>query len=373
MSPREDFDLVIIGASFAGLTCARAAALRGLKVLVLEAKADPGARIHTTGILVREAAEERDVPAHLVRPIEAVRLYAPNLTHVDLASAGYYFLTTDMPGLMRWLAAEAERAGAVVRCNARFSSAMRQAERIVIGEQAATARFLIGADGARSRVAQVFNLGRNRRLLIGMEAEYASVEGLDERFLHCFLDPVLAPGYIGWIAPSVHVIQVGLATDDRHKPDMTAFRNKLSRLFGLDEDKIVERRSGVIPCGGIVTPFADGNVMLIGDAAGMVSPLTAGGIQLAFRFGRRAGQLVADYLTRNGRPPQQVLARELPSMRRKLALRWLLERNPPAWLYDRIIGSALMRAFAARTYFHDRAITPARVPPRAERPGGPDS
>ena len=53
MSPRP-VDLVIIGASFAGLLCAKTAALRGLRTVVIEAKEEPGARIHTTGILVKE-------------------------------------------------------------------------------------------------------------------------------------------------------------------------------------------------------------------------------------------------------------------------------------------------------------------------------
>ena len=367
MTTSEDFDLVIVGASFAGLTAARAAALRGLKVLVLEAKRDPGARIHTTGILVKEAAEERDVPDSLVRPVSMVRLYSPSLKHVDLVTRGYYFLTTDMPGLMRWLAAEAERAGAEIRCKTKVTGACRLRERIELSEHGVTARFLLGADGARSTVAEIFGLGRNRRLLIGMEQEFSRVEGLDDRFLHCFLDSRLAPGYIGWVAPAPKVIQVGLATDDRHRPDMAAFRRHLSQIFTFDEERIVERRSGVIPCGGIVRPFAEGNVMLVGDAAGMVSPLTAGGIQMAFRFGRRAGQLIADHLKRGGELPQEIMARELPALMHKRAMRWLLERRPPNRVYDFLIGSWPMRRLAAGTFFHDRALPPSPLPRNAEK------
>ena len=54
------FDLIIIGASFAGLAAARTAASRGLSVAVVEAKPDAGARVHTTGILVREAIERKN-------------------------------------------------------------------------------------------------------------------------------------------------------------------------------------------------------------------------------------------------------------------------------------------------------------------------
>ncbi|VAW06989.1 hypothetical protein MNBD_ALPHA05-693, partial [hydrothermal vent metagenome] len=61
------YDLVVIGASFAGLIAARAAAHRGLKVAVLDAKTEPGARVRTTGLLVKEAIEECDIPAALTR------------------------------------------------------------------------------------------------------------------------------------------------------------------------------------------------------------------------------------------------------------------------------------------------------------------
>ena len=53
----REFDLVIVGASFAGAACAIAAAQYGLRVCVLERKRDPGLKLHTTGIIVKEAAE----------------------------------------------------------------------------------------------------------------------------------------------------------------------------------------------------------------------------------------------------------------------------------------------------------------------------
>ena len=73
----EHFDLVIAGGSFAGLASARTAALRGLKVAVLDPKLEPGARPPTTGIVVNEACDEFDLPAHLMRKVRGVRLYAP--------------------------------------------------------------------------------------------------------------------------------------------------------------------------------------------------------------------------------------------------------------------------------------------------------
>ena len=80
------YDLTIVGASFAGLACARSAARRGLAVQVLERKRDAGERVHTTGLLVKEVAEAWEAPRALTRNIHGVRLYSPSLHAVDLTS-----------------------------------------------------------------------------------------------------------------------------------------------------------------------------------------------------------------------------------------------------------------------------------------------
>jgi hypothetical protein len=95
--------------------------------------------------------------------------------------------------------------------------------------------------------------------------------------------------------------------------------------------------------------------MLIGDAAGMVSPATAGGIHQAFRFGRRAGQTIADHLIHGAPEPHKVLAPELPQFGKKMLMRALLDCAPPNVLIDLAIATAPMRWLAARIYFHRRA------------------
>lgn len=354
---REQYDVIIVGASFAGLVAARTAAMRGLKVAVLEAKPEAGARVHTTGILVKEAAEEIDIPHHLTRRVHGVRLYAPNLNSMDLFAPGYFFLTTRTADLLRWLACEAERAGARILYNARFRAAGRQGANIDLAEPTLTARYLIGADGARSRVAHAFGLGRNQRFLIGLEAEYEQLSGVDPRFLHCFIDSRLAPGYLAWLAPGPCVTQVGLAVHDKAKPDLAKFQAHTDAIFDYGSARLVERRSGVIPAGGPVSPFAAPNVLLIGDAAGLVSPMTGGGIRLAFHFARRAAQAVADHLQQLGPPPEVVLASEMPSFRLKRLMRRALDLAPANSLLNAALTTAPMRAFAQHVYFHRRNAT----------------
>ena len=351
------FDVVIVGASFSGLLCARTAAMRGLKVCVLETKADPGVRIHTTGVLVKEAADEVDLPHDLMRRVHGVRLYAPNLKSIDLFAPGSYFLTTRTADIVRWLAQEAERAGAVIMCGRRFAGADRDGELIRIGSHGINARYLVGADGARSSVAECFGLGRNSRFLTGVEAEYDRLGGADPRFLHCFIDADTAPGYIGWIAPGPDVMQVGLAVKEGRKPELGRFLARTGGLFDYAGASVVEKRSGRIPCGGLVHPFAAPGVILIGDAAGLVSPMTAGGIRLAFRFGRRAAQAISDHLLDCGPRPEQVMAREYPKFRMKKLLRAGLDLAPPNALVDFGLSSLLMRKLATRIYFHRSAAS----------------
>jgi digeranylgeranylglycerophospholipid reductase len=354
MSIRQ-VDLVIVGASFAGLICAKTAARRGLRTVVIEAKDEPGARIHTTGILVKEASEEVDTPPQFSRAIHGVRLYSPSLKHIDLSSRDYYFLTTDTAGLIRWFADEARHAGAEIICGRKFEQAVRSEGGFILPQFDLMTRYLVGADGARSTVAKLFTLGRNEKFLTGLEIEYENLPKADPDLLHCFLDTRLARGYLAWVAPAPGFFQVGLATNNRVKPDLKAFINHTEKIFGYSGARVKERRSGLIPCGGPVAPFAAPNVLLIGDAAGHVSPLTGGGIRLAFRYGRRAAQLIADHLTRHGPPPEQVLVREVPAFARKLALRAVMDVGPPNWLYDVIIGTAPMRWFAKQVYFHRRS------------------
>ncbi len=348
------FDLVIVGASFAGLAAARTAASRGLRTAVIEAKRDPGARIHTSGILVREAIDEIDIPHHLTRRIPGVRLYSPSLKSVDLFSPGYAFFTTRTPDLLRWMAQQARDAGAHILCATRFEGARREGGLFRLAGIDIATRFLVGADGARSRVAEAFGLSTNRAFLTGLEVELEPDAGVDSRFLHCFVDSRLAPGYIAWAAPGPEALQVGLAVRDGGKPDLAAFMARTESRFGWSRLKVRGRRSGLIPCGGPLRHVAAPGVLLIGDAAGWVSPVTGGGIRLAFRHGRRAAALIADHLQCGGPAPEIALAREIPRFVAKKLARRALDLAPPNLLVNMALATTPVRRMAERLYFHSR-------------------
>jgi flavin-dependent dehydrogenase len=118
--------------------------------------------------------------------------------------------------------------------------------------------------------------------------------------------------------------------------------------------RVIERRSGLIPCGGPLRNISAPGVILIGDAAGWASPMTGGGIRLALRYGRRAASLIADHLTGRGPAPGPALSREIPAMRAKRLLRLALDRAPPNALVNMALATAPVRRMAERIYFHRR-------------------
>lgn len=350
-------DLCIVGASYAGLACAAAAAECGVEVTVLEAKPEVGYRPHTTGILVQEAVEQLPaIPSHLIRPVRGVRLYSPSLRSFDLHSKGYAFLAADTAGLLRWLAnGVLSHANVNVRTRARFQSAQTHADGLYLPEHDLFARYLVGADGARSAVAAHFDFGRNSEFLIGMEMEFAGHDHLDERFLHVFVDSALAPGYIAWAVPGVGITQVGLAC--RHPAHLSVEQliDKLKPIFDFSTLQPLERRGGLIPVGGMVAPIANPHAMIVGDAAGMVSPLTAGGIHKALELGALAGRSVAAHLA-GGAPPEQALLATAPHYHCKRQLRRLANLGVPNGLVDLVFGNTLFRRFAQLVFFHHRGL-----------------
>jgi digeranylgeranylglycerophospholipid reductase len=378
--PSLDTDCIVVGASFGGLASAHALATAGLRVTVVEKKTDVGAKLHTTGIIVKDAVDQiallDSLPATLVRRIPGVRLYAPNLKFVDLAAPGYYFLATDTPNVMRWLAGTAERAGAALALGTAFTGMQRQRSGFAV-EGLGTTRFVIGADGPRSKVARAAGLGTNERFLAGVEYEFADASIGDSDKLHCFIDRRLAPGYIAWVLAGVGGVQAGLARragtaePKGWRPDaaMAALLEKIAPVIDLRSARPSSVRAGLIPCGGVVRPVAASRVLLVGDAAGMVSPVTAGGIHTALKHGLAAGNAVADFLRGAGEDPSGPFVQSYPKFRLKRLLRWSFDRFQTDFAFNWLLATRPVRAAASVVYFHHKGVfDPADEPSAAPSP-----
>ena len=159
---------------------------------------------------------------------------------------------------------------------------------------------MIGADGARSRVARDLKLGINRELIVGVESVFngAVLDGPPR--LLCFLDPKLAPGYIAWIAHDGEETHLGVGGYPSLFNPIAAlqdFRSRVAGIINLRNARQIETRAGLIPVGGVLRNIANITGLLIGDAAGAVSPLTAGGLDPCMRLSAFAASVVTEYLS----------------------------------------------------------------------------
>lgn len=329
------FDVVIIGAGLAGLQCAKLLSQRGAKILLVDRKTDLTKGIHTTGIFVRKTLEDFDFPVGtLGKAVRNVTLYSPRLKAINLESEKDEFRVGKMGVLYESLLRDCLENGVEFLNGTRYISATgAQAARLhersepterhftssvqskTIEDDAYTPVFinlekngksfevktkvLIGADGANSRVAKDLCLDENREWIVGYEEVFHAENSNREPHLHCFLDADLAPGYLAWIADDSEEIHIGVggyAANFNPREALKLFKEKTKDLFDTSSAKLAEARGGRIPVGGVLRRIANESGLLIGDAAGAVSPLTAGGLDPAMRLSRFAAEIVWERL-----------------------------------------------------------------------------
>lgn len=302
----EKFDVTIVGAGLAGLHLSQLLAQSGLRVALTDRKRSVDESVHTTGIFVRKTFEDFDLPENCLGPvIRNVRLYSPRLRQLNFASAHDEFRVGRMRLLydrllkrcinsgvewlpdMRYLTHAITFGGTTVTFDSRHG--LRRLE----------TRYLVGADGAMSRVAENLNLDRNTEWIVGLEEVYQGINFAGPPRLHCFLDPQLAPGYIAWLVNDGEETHIGVGGYvSRFEPAraLSVFRERARRLFEFPAVDPIERRGGRIPVNGILRRIANERGLLIGDAAGAVSPLTAGGLDACLRLSSVAASVIHAYL-----------------------------------------------------------------------------
>lgn len=303
----DHYDVTIIGAGLAGLQCARLLARQGLKVLLVDRKNALDQKIHTTGIFVRRTLEDFDIPDDcLGPPIRHVTLYSPADRALELVSCADEFRVGRMGQLYQRYLLQCLLADVHWLPNTSYLGHTEHNRKLTVqlssgpSTRSITTRYLIGGDGARSRVARVLKLDLNREWIVGAETVFAGARLDGPPRLLCFLDPKLAPGYIAWIAhdgEETHVGVGGYAARFDPAAALDTFRARVANLIDLRHAIQTDRRAGYIPVGGVLRNIANQNGLLIGDAAGAVSPLTAGGLDPCMRLSAFAAKVVVEYLS----------------------------------------------------------------------------
>jgi len=307
----ERYDVAVIGAGLAGLWCARDLARTNARVLLVDDRPDVDGFVRTTGIFVRRTFEEFAFPPSCLREaIRRVVLHSPRGRRIEFESEHDEFRVGDMRRLYRALLDDCIRAGVDWQPHTCYrglrvsdAAATLFLRDRAYDERAAprrvTAAFVVGADGARSRVAADLGLPRNDDFLVGVEDVYEDLAEVRTPSLHCFLDPALAPGYLAWVVretTAAHIGVGGRAGSFRPAQSLQRFEASVGALVDHSSARAHERRGGLIPVNGVPRRIACERGLLVGDAAGAVSPLTAGGLDACVRLSAFAAQVITKAL-----------------------------------------------------------------------------
>ncbi len=307
MAYPQTWDVVVIGGGPSGATAANDLARRGRSVLLL----DRAGRIKPCGgavppVLLREFAVPESL---LVAKVRSACMVAPSGRRVDMPiDAGGFVGMVDRDEFDEWLRQRAagcgaeRRSGGFQRITRDDDGTARVHFQPKAGGDAVSVRTraVIGADGAASAVARDYIPDGDKRVYVYAYHEIvrsppSALEGFDPARADVYYQGQLSPDFYGWIFPHGETTSVGTGTAERGFSIRNA-TNDLRRAAGLGESETLRREGAPIPLKPLKRWDNGRDIVLAGDAAGVVAPASGEGIYYAMAGGRLAAEAVEQFL-----------------------------------------------------------------------------
>jgi geranylgeranyl reductase len=338
MSEQQDFDVVVVGGGPAGATAANDLAARGSRVMLL----DRAGRIKPCGGAIPPIAlSEFEIPEELlVARVRAARIVSPSDRKVDMPVGEGFVGMVDRDTFDEWLRERAAASGAV-RVTGTFRKLLRDDDGTAIivyrdtdgAEQRARTRAVIGADGARSEVGRQSVPGADKVPYVAayheiVESPPEGTKDFDGARCDVYYRGSLSPDFYAWVFPHGEVTSVGVGS--AHKGfSLRRAVDELRAATGLDVGRTIRREGAPIPLKPMKRWDNGRDVVLAGDAAGIVAPASGEGIYYAMLGGRLAAEAVAECLvTGNVRALRQARRR---FMRQHGKVFWVLGIMQQFW------------------------------------------
>lgn len=305
MSEGELFDVAVVGGGPAGATAARELVREGRSVLLL----DKAGRIKPCGgAIPPRLVRDFDIPnALMCARIEGARMMSPTHRVVDMPIDGGYVGMVDREVFDEFLRERAAEHGAVRRTGTFDRISRDDREGALVHYRASSgvddvvrARVVIGADGALSQVARQEVSARGPRCVFAYHEILRAPEGevgssYDESRCDVIYDGATSPDFYGWVFPHGRTVSVGTGTAKKGFNLREAVATLRSQS-GLDKVETLRREGAPIPMKPLGRWDNGRDVVLAGDAAGVVAPASGEGIYYAMIGGQLAAWAAAECL-----------------------------------------------------------------------------
>ncbi len=312
------YDAFVVGGGPSGATAAEDLARAGHRVALL----DRDGRIKPCGgAIPPRLIQDFDIPDHLVvARIKTARMISPTGRAVDIHIEGGYVGMVDREDFDEFLRDRARMVGAE-RLTGTFLRVERDADgtHVVWREKASglerrdLTRVVIGADGAKSGVARAEVPGGDSIPYVIAYHEIikapAANAGYDPVRCDVIYDGQISPDFYGWVFPHGDTASVGMGTEDG-AVDLKKATADLRVMAGLTDCETIRREGAPIPLKPLDRWDNGRDVVLAGDAAGVVAPSSGEGIFYAMAGGRVAATAAQAFL-RSGKVAELKLARKL--------------------------------------------------------------
>jgi geranylgeranyl diphosphate/geranylgeranyl-bacteriochlorophyllide a reductase len=304
----ECFDVLVVGGGPAGATAASDLAKMGRKVMLL----DRQGRIKPCGgAIPPRLIKDFAIPDHLLcARIRSARMIAPSRKGVDMPVDNGFVGMVDRDAFDEFLRTRAAQDGADRRAGT-FMTWMRGADGVCEVEYRdkasneiirVRAHIVIGADGANSAVARQAAPKAGRAPFVFAYHEIirtpANMEKSAAARCEVYYQGDVSPDFYGWVFPHGETMSVGVGSAAKgfSLRDSTA---ALRRQAGLEDCETIRREGAPLPLYPAKKWDNGREVVLVGDAAGVVAPASGEGIYYAMATGRLAAE-AADECLRTG-------------------------------------------------------------------------